>query len=75
MAYDRYHPLVEDFNMGPFLVLVDGNTGAVGGELHEEGTGLTLYRKVGPHFFANAKAANKVVRRVTIQLIGSEVTE
>jgi len=61
--------------MGPFLVLVDGNTGAVGGEIHEEGNGVTLYRKVGPFFFENAKRDGKVVRRVTIQLVGPEVTE
>lgn len=73
MAYDRYHPLVEDFNMGPFLVLVDGNTGDV---LKDKAHGaVLLFRTVGPHFFANAKASNLVVRRVTIQLIGPEVTE
>ena len=32
-----------------------------------------LYRKVGPHFFANAKANNQVVRLATVQLVGPEV--
>lgn len=32
-----------------------------------------LYRKVGPHFFTNAKANNQVVRLATVQLVGPEV--
>lgn len=68
---DRYAALVKDWNMGPFYVLVDGNTGDVVGT-DDAGT-VVLIRRPGPHFFANAKAAGRVVRVATITLRGPEV--
>ena len=70
---DRYAALDtdRDWNMGPFYVLVDANTGEVVGDGER---GVSLYRRVGPHFFTNAKSANRIVRRAIIRLIGPEVT-
>jgi hypothetical protein len=71
---DRYAALVKDWNMGPFYVLVDGNTGDV---QHEREIGiLDLHRasKVSAYFFEDAKAKNLIVRIATIQLVGPEVT-
>lgn len=67
---DRYAALHKDWNMGPFYVLVDSNTGEV---FAENSAAVSLYRRVGPHFFANAKAAQKTVRLATITLVGPEV--
>jgi hypothetical protein len=69
---DRYAALEEkDWNMGPFYVLVNGDTGEVIGDPPLQS--VTLYRRVGPHFFENAKAANRVVRVATITLVGIPV--
>jgi hypothetical protein len=71
---DRYKPLCEDWNMGPFYVLVDGNTGDVLGD-NDAGAvrSVILYRTVGQHFFDNAKANKHVIRRATIQLVGEPI--
>jgi hypothetical protein len=69
---NRYAALDEkDWNMGPFYVLVDLNTGSVIGDPPADS--ITLYRKVGPHFFENAKTNKQVVRHATIQLIGKPI--
>jgi hypothetical protein len=67
---DRYAALEKDWNMGPFYVLVNSNNGDVG---DKGNSSVTLYRKVGPHFFANAKANDQIVRLVTITLTGPPV--
>lgn len=67
---DRYAGLEKDWNMGPFYVLVNADNGDLGGVT--EG-GVMLYRKVGPHFFENARANNQIVRIATIQLVGPPV--
>jgi hypothetical protein len=73
---DRYKPLVLDWNMGPFFVRIDASTGDVEcSQLTDKKGDVILYRNVGPHFFANAKADGKIVRRATIQIVGPEVTE
>lgn len=73
MANDpnRYAALDKSWNMGPFYVLVDANTGALVGD----GTtgSVVLIRKPGPHFFANAKTSGQVVRVATITLRGAPV--
>jgi len=71
---DRYAALERDhWNMGPFYVLVNGDTGEV---IADKDRGIVeLYRKVGPHFFANAKNANQIVRRATITLVGAPVSQ
>lgn len=56
--------------MGPFYVLVSADTGQVVGS---EGSSITLYRNVGPHFFENAKINKQIVRYATIQLVGAQV--
>lgn len=73
MANDpnRYAATCADpWNMGPFLVLVDGNDGGILSD-RSDGT-ITLYRanRVGPHFFENAKAKGQIIRRLTITLRG-----
>jgi len=69
---DRYAALEEkDWNMGPFYVLVNGDTGAV---LDDDLGHITLYRKVGRHFFENAKIAKQTVRLATITLYGPHAT-
>lgn len=67
---DRYAALEGDWNMGPFYVVVSADNGNLAGAT--EG-GVMLYRKVGPHFFGNAKANNQIVRIATIQLVGPPV--
>lgn len=75
MANDpnRYAALVKDWNMGPFYVLVDGNTGNVQRD-HELGI-IDLHRanKIGSLFFEDAKKNNLIVRIATIQLIGEPI--
>lgn len=70
MANDpnRYAALDKAWNMGPFYALVHADTGAVVGD-----GDVSLYRRVGPHFFENAKANKLVVRVATIQLVGPPV--
>lgn len=69
---DRYAALDDkDWNMGPFYVLVDGNTGDVIGS-GESGT-VVLFRRPGPHFFSNAKLQNRAVRVATITLRGDPI--
>lgn len=67
---DRYAALEGDWNMGPFYVVVSADNGEIAGA--SEG-GVMLYRKVGPHFFSNAKARNQIVRLATVTLIGKAV--
>ena len=70
---NRYAALDDkDWNMGPFYVLVNENTGDVVGQPPLDS--VTLYRKVGPHFFENAKINNQIVRLATITLYGPHAT-
>lgn len=64
----RYAALESDWNMGPFYVLVDSNTGNV--SLDKETGTIHLYRKVGLEFFAKARDNSQIVRTVTITLVG-----
>lgn len=71
---NRYAALDDskDWNMGPFYVLVNGNTGQV---VCEEDGAIHLYRaaRVGPVFVENHRRQGRVVRYATLQLVGGEV--
>ena len=67
---DRYAALSKDWNMGPFYVLVDNNTGHV---VNNEAGIIALHRRPNQTFFDNAKASGRTVRRATIQLVGDAV--